>query len=149
MGCLGERWVRFAFPPCEGRLVGERWVRCAYPPYIGRLVGERWVRFAYPPYIGRLVGERWVRCAYPPYNDSPFSMHCRAGKRMRTRHVNPPDYSFANTRRAASMVLLISSSLCATDIKPASNADGAKYTPSSSIRWKKRLKRSTSHFTTS
>ena len=31
------------------------------------------------------------------------------------------------------MVLLISSSLCATDIKPASNADGARYTPSSSI----------------
>ena len=39
--------------------------------------------------------------------------------------------------------------LWATDIKPASNADGARYTPSSSIRWKKRLKRSTSHFTTS
>ena len=59
------------------------------------------------------------------------------------------NYNFANTLRAASMVLLISSLLCATDIKPASKADGARYTPSSSIRWKKRLKRSTSHFTTS
>lgn len=35
-------------------------------------------------------------------------------------------HNFANTRRAASMVLLISSMLCATDIKPASNADGAR-----------------------
>ena len=33
---------------------------------------------------------------------------------------------------------------CAADTKPASNADGAKYTPSSSMRWKKRLKRSMS-----
>ncbi len=70
-------------------------------------------------------------------------------ERVGVRASSRTFYSFANTLRAASMVLLISSLLCATDIKPASNADGARYTPSSSIRWKKRLKRSTSHFTTS
>ncbi|STB72885.1 Uncharacterised protein [Citrobacter koseri] len=49
---------------------------------------------------------------------------CRPGKRK--RHPAMTIYSFANTRRAASMVLLISSMLCATDIKPASKADGAR-----------------------
>ena len=34
---------------------------------------------------------------------------------------------------------------CAADTKPASNADGAKYTPASSIAWKKRLNRAVSH----
>ena len=33
----------------------------------------------------------------------------------------------------------MSSSLCALDRKPASNADGARYTPRSSMPWKKRL----------
>ncbi|PSS48905.1 hypothetical protein C6560_12565 [Enterobacter sp. FS01] len=54
-----------------------------------------------------------------------LSLWERAGVRASGR--TPANYqSFANTRRAASMVLLISSSLCATDIKPASNADGAR-----------------------
>ncbi len=80
---------------------------------------------------------------------SPDKAQCAlSGKIPAPPGIQAP-YSLANTRRAASMVLSISSSLWATDIKPASNADGARYTPSSSIRWKKRLKRSTSHFTTS
>ena len=45
---------------------------------------------------------------YPAYGTI-----CRPGKRK--RHPAMTIYSFANTRRAASMVLLISSMLCATD----------------------------------
>lgn len=84
-------------------------------------------------YVNRAANKKagWRLTPYPAYNTS---------SRL---------YSVANTRRAASMVLSMSSMLCATDIKPASNADGARYTPSSSIRWKKRLKRSTSHAITS
>ena len=57
--------------------------------------------------------------------------------------------SAANARRAAASVASITASSCVLDTKPASYADGAKYTPSSSIRWKKRLKRSVSLFVTS
>ena len=49
-----------------------------------------------------------------------------------------------NTACAAARVCAISASPCMADRKPASNADGAKYTPRSSMPWKKRLKRSLS-----
>src|SRR5207244_4203068 len=49
-----------------------------------------------------------------------------------------------STLRAASSVLAMSSSLCAALTKPASYSAGAKYTPRSSMPWKKRLKRSLS-----
>ena len=39
----------------------------------------------------------------------------------------------------------MSSLECAADTKPASKAEGAKYTHSSTMRWKKRLKRSALH----
>mmetsp|Transcript_33614 Transcript_33614/g.85112 ORF Transcript_33614/g.85112 Transcript_33614/m.85112 type:complete len:284 (+) Transcript_33614:745-1596(+) len=43
-----------------------------------------------------------------------------------------------NTRLAASMVASMSASVCASDVKPASNCEGARYTPSSSMpRWKR------------
>ena len=45
----------------------------------------------------------------------------------------------SNASRAASIVSAISASSCAVDMKPASNADGARYTPRSSMAWKKRL----------
>ena len=45
---------------------------------------------------------------------------------------------------ASPTVVAMSSAVCAADTNPASNADGAKYTPASSIAWKKRLKRSLS-----
>ena len=46
--------------------------------------------------------------------------------------------------RAASRVSAMSLSLCALDMKPASNADGARYTPRFSMPWKKRLNSATS-----
>ena len=50
---------------------------------------------------------------------------------------------------AATIVASISASVCAIDMNPASNAEGARYTPSSSMRWKNALKRSTLQFITS
>src|SRR3546814_6842386 len=44
-----------------------------------------------------------------------------------------------NASRPAARVRSITSSSCALDMKPASNADGARYTPRSSMAWKKRL----------
>src|SRR5690606_24604236 len=58
-------------------------------------------------------------------------------------------YSFANTSSAASSVALITASSWAPETKPASNADGAKYTPRISMPWKNFLKRSTSQVETS
>src|SRR3546814_851466 len=57
--------------------------------------------------------------------------------------VNQP---FASRRapRAASSVSAMFWSLCALDMKPASNADGARYTPRFSMPWKKRLNSATS-----
>jgi hypothetical protein len=46
--------------------------------------------------------------------------------------------------RAAAAVASMSRGECAADMNPASNADGAKYTPSASIAWKNRLNRCTS-----
>ena len=51
--------------------------------------------------------------------------------------------------RAAASVASISAAPCAAETKPASYADGARYTPRSSMAWKKRLKRSLSHCMTS
>src|SRR5438067_6287343 len=51
--------------------------------------------------------------------------------------------------RAAASVASISAAPCAAETKPASYAEGARYTPCSSIAWKKRLKRSRSHCMTS
>ena len=50
-------------------------------------------------------------------------------------------FSFLNTRRAAAMVSSITPSSCCAETNPASNAAGAKYTPSSSMAWKNALKR--------
>ena len=47
-----------------------------------------------------------------------------------------------NVFSAAAMVASMSAGECAADTNPASKAEGAKYTPSSSMRWKNRLKRS-------
>jgi hypothetical protein len=49
----------------------------------------------------------------------------------------------------ASIVASTIASSCTIDTKPASYADGAKYTPASSILWKNALKRGTSLFVTS
>ena len=46
--------------------------------------------------------------------------------------------------RAAAMVAAMSDSVCAALTKPASYSAGARYTPRSSMPWKKRLKRSLS-----
>jgi len=59
------------------------------------------------------------------------------------RAVRPRQRAW-NTRAAAATVASTSASLCAADTNPASKAEGARYTPSSSMPWKKRLKRSTS-----
>ncbi len=55
----------------------------------------------------------------------------------------------ANASRAAAMVASMSASVCAADTNPASNADGARYTPRRSIAWKNLLKRSRSASITS
>ena len=81
----------------------------------------------------------------------------RRGKAGRDQHSQEPRESphsrslrEAQERRlwnvfsAAAIVASMSAGEWAADTNPASNADGAKYTPSSSMRWKKRLKRSTS-----
>ncbi|STT50524.1 Ferric hydroxamate ABC transporter [Klebsiella pneumoniae] len=60
---------------------------------------------------------------------SPDKAQCASSGKIPAPPGIQAPYSLANTRRAASMVLSISSSLWATDIKPASNADGARYTP--------------------
>ncbi len=49
--------------------------------------------------------------------------------------------------RAAEIVASMTSGVCALDMKPASNADGARYTPRSSIAWKKRLNAAVSQAT--
>src|SRR5205085_479923 len=46
-----------------------------------------------------------------------------------------------NARSAAASVASTTASECAAETKPASKADGARYTPASSMAWKKRLKR--------
>ncbi|TCK49084.1 hypothetical protein C8F00_1475 [Xanthomonas vasicola] len=51
----------------------------------------------------------------------------------------------ANALRAAASVASITASSCALDMKPASYAEGARYTPRCSIAWKKRLKVVVSH----
>src|SRR5262245_37868845 len=57
-----------------------------------------------------------------------------------------PYILFVHTRvkalRAASIVRSMISSVCAIETKAASNCDGARYTPSSSMAWKKRAKAS-------
>src|SRR5262245_39051350 len=50
----------------------------------------------------------------------------------------------ANALRAASTVRSMISSVCAVETKAASNCDGARYTPSSSMAWKNRAKASRS-----
>src|SRR2546427_9333749 len=64
-------------------------------------------------------------------------------------HLGSSYPSFANAARAAVSVASISASPCAAETKPASYAEGARYTPCSSIAWKKRLNRSRSHCMTS
>src|SRR5690606_546852 len=53
-------------------------------------------------------------------------------------------FSSLKARSAAARVISSSLSPWAMEVKPASKALGARYTPPSSIRWKKRLKRSLS-----
>src|SRR3546814_1185751 len=52
-----------------------------------------------------------------------------------------------NASRAATTVRSMTSSSCALDMKPASYADGARYTPRSSMAWKKRLNAAASQAT--
>lgn len=52
----------------------------------------------------------------------------------------PQRATSANASRAAASVASITAASCALDMKPASYADGARYTPRCSIAWKKRLK---------
>lgn len=54
-----------------------------------------------------------------------------------------------NAARAAARVASITASSCCADTKPASKADGARYTPASSMAWKNRLKRAVSQAITS
>lgn len=70
---------------------------------------------------------------------------CRA-RRRGTSAVHCPQActSAGATRLTAAMLCAISSGVCALETKPASKADGARYTPSSSMAWKKRLKRTRS-----
>ena len=49
-----------------------------------------------------------------------------------------------NAARAASSVASITPSSCADETNPASNADGARYTPRASMAWKKRRNAATS-----
>src|SRR5208282_1201462 len=55
-----------------------------------------------------------------------------------------PQPSLRKAEAASCTVAWMSAAVCAADTNPASNALGAKYTPASSMRWKKRLKRSRS-----
>jgi hypothetical protein len=52
--------------------------------------------------------------------------------------------SVAKASRAAAMVVAMSAGVCAALTKPASYSAGARYTPRSSMAWKKRLKRAES-----
>ena len=65
----------------------------------------------------------------------------RTRRRSRTGSADPrlhPAATTANASRAAARVASITAPSCALDTNPASNADGARNTPRSSIAWKKR-----------
>lgn len=64
----------------------------------------------------------------------------RASSQTRRRPKTPQCATSANASRAAASVASITAASCALDMKPASYADGARYTPRCSIAWKKRLK---------
>ncbi|OVK33410.1 hypothetical protein B8043_23070 [Klebsiella aerogenes] len=88
------------------------------------------MRFSSPdkaPPPGKIPGSA---SAYRGYSAARFASPDKAQCAASGKIPAPPGiqvpYSLANTRRAASIVLLISASLWATDIKPASNADGAR-----------------------
>lgn len=90
--------------------------------------------------------------------------HCQCGtitphrkaanqRRLRAHRFPIPNSQFptnqratsANASRAAASVASITAWSCALDMKPASYAEGARYTPRCSIAWKKRLKLVMSH----
>src|SRR5690606_42098788 len=58
-----------------------------------------------------------------------------------------PAATTANASRAAARVASTTVPSCALDTNPASNAEGARNTPRSSIAWKKRLNAAVSHAT--
>ncbi|CAM5440833.1 Succinylornithine transaminase [Rhodanobacter lindaniclasticus] len=60
------------------------------------------------------------------------------------RHLVNQPRAPRNAPRAASSVSAMSWSLCALDMNPASNAEGARYAPRFSMPWKKRLNSATS-----
>src|SRR5690606_11698867 len=71
-------------------------------------------------------------------------MHGQGLEAQPAVHGRAPCQSAAKASRAAAMVCSISASPCAEDTKPASKADGARYTPRSSMPWKKRRNAATS-----
>ena len=93
-----------------------------------------------------------------PYNDTGKLL--RRVLRERLAHLGPTSgalpaldqlsrLSSPNTSAAAASVSLISASAWVTDTKPASKAEGARYTPRSSMPWKNLEKRALSHAMTS
>src|SRR3990167_3735689 len=77
-------------------------------------------------------------------------VHCkRFRSHLHLQEISQPAATSRKASRAASSVCAISVSPCADDRKPASNADGARYTPRRSMPWKKRLKASRSQDTAS
>ena len=85
---------------------------------------------------------RWIGGATAPVSASGSAPACTAsvaGCNVVSMRSSRQPLAMRKASRAASMVCAISASPCALDMKPASNADGARYTPRSSIAWKKRL----------
>src|SRR6185369_13742700 len=85
------------------------------------------------------VGMRQVEPAPPDQRKSANAFAANAERKSGSTFAAPAQRKAANAFAASATVAAISSLLCAADTKPASNALGAKYTPASSIAWKKRL----------
>ena len=73
----------------------------------------------------------------------------RFGSHLHLRKFSQLAATSRKASRAASSVCAISASPCADDRKPASKADGARYTPRRNMPWKKRLNASRSQATAS
>ena len=79
---------------------------------------------------GRVSG--WARCDQRAEREQPTETHSK-------KCLSHAHRTSANASRATANVSAMSCSLCAADMNPASNADGARYTPRLSMPWKKRL----------
>src|ERR1039457_3308358 len=113
----------------------------------GRLAACAAVGYRRCPVHTRQLADCQSAAAYQaPHNSTPSSAcEIAALAPPICQSLTNPAYS-ASASRAAAMVFSISSSVCAALTNAASNCDGARYTPRSSMRRKNRPNRAVSHF---